>query len=74
VLKKFVDQFSPSSWAGSRAAIVESNTNLLNKLEEYPDPEVRQFIAKVKIGLSEAVTAERQYEAAFERDRDERFE
>jgi hypothetical protein len=74
VLKKFIGRFSPMGWAGSHAAIVESNAQLLDELAAYPDPAVVEFIAKEKSRLAQAIQAERQTETLIERERDERFE
>jgi hypothetical protein len=74
VLKKFIGQFSPTGWAGSRASIVESNAKLLDDLAGYPDPALIEFIQKEKTRLSQAIQAERHTEALIERERDERFE
>jgi hypothetical protein len=74
VLKGFIRQFSPMSWAGSRAAIVETNAKLLDELARYPDPALHEFVDKEKIRLSQAIRAERQNESMLERERDERFE
>ena len=46
VLKQFVRRFRPITWNGSRAAIIESNAELLNVLEVYPDPAVVKFVAE----------------------------
>jgi len=69
-LKRFIEQFSPTAWVGSRTSIVEANAKLLDQLEEYPDPGIREFTAKEKIRLAQAITAVRQ----IERQTDERFE
>jgi hypothetical protein len=74
VLKKFIGQFSPMSWAGSRAGIVESNAKLLDELAGYPDTALVEFIAKEKVRLAEAIKMERQTETLFDKERDERFE
>jgi hypothetical protein len=74
VLRNFVEQFSPPSWPGSHASIVESNTKLLDDLVEYHDAALTEFIARVKIKLAEVVRTERHAETMAERERDERFE
>lgn len=74
VLKLFVGKFSPTSWSGSRAAIVKSNARLLDELAGYPDPALVEFVEKEKTRLSQAIQAETQTEALIERERDERFE
>jgi hypothetical protein len=74
VLKSFVGQFSPMSWTGSHAAILESNAKYLEELAQHEDHAVRQFIAQEKIRLGELVRSGRRTEALFDRQRDERFE
>jgi hypothetical protein len=74
VLKKFILQFSPMSWGGSRAAIVATNTRLLDELEAYPDPALVEFVAKEKVRLSRAIEEEKRQENELDRARDERFE
>jgi hypothetical protein len=74
VLKKFIDQLSPLSWTGSRATIIENDAKPLDKLENYPDAAVRQFVSTIKSRLSEAVTAKRGSEAILEREIQDWFE
>jgi hypothetical protein len=74
VLKRFMTQFSPSAWAGSRATIVESNVKLLDELERYPDRELQEFIVRQKLGFKEVVQGEHEMERLLYQDRDERFE
>jgi hypothetical protein len=74
VLKGFIGQFSPMEWTGSRVAIVESNTRLLDELTEHPDPALVEFVRKEKARLSQAVQSERWTETLIQRERDERFE
>lgn len=74
VLKKFIGRFSPLGWGSSHATIVETNAKLLDELAGYPDRALVEFIAKEKTRLAEAITAERETETLFERERDERFE
>jgi hypothetical protein len=74
VLKKFMTQFSPTAWTGSRATIVESNVRLLDELERYPDWELQEFIVTQKLRFKEVVEAEHAIERLLYQDRDERFE
>jgi hypothetical protein len=74
VLKQFVQQFSPMSWSGSRAAIVEANAKLLDDLMAYPDPAVAEFVAQEKVRLCSAIEQERRHETEMDKKRDERFE
>ena len=75
VLKQFVRQFHPTGvWSGSLAAILESNAELLDQLDAYPDPNVIAFVRDEKKRLAKVIENEKQHETAFDRRRDERFE
>ena len=74
VLREFVAQFTPMSWVGSRAAIVERCVKLLDNLNGYPDAAVAEIAAQEKVRLKEAIEEERRMEAITDRVRDERFE
>ncbi|OLB20767.1 MAG: hypothetical protein AUH15_10660 [Acidobacteriales bacterium 13_2_20CM_55_8] len=69
VLEQFVTQFTPMSWNGSLAVILESNAKLLNELDEYPDPAVVQFVAQEKVRLGKAIETERRAETLADRER-----
>ncbi|MNH40464.1 hypothetical protein D3C79_1017890 [compost metagenome] len=62
------------SWTGSRAAIIETNAQLLNKLAAYISPDHMPFANEAKLQLSIEVERERRYETRYDRVRDERFE
>jgi hypothetical protein len=72
VLRKFTEQFSPHFWSGSRAAIMESNTRLLEDLKGFE--RLASTIQEEKERLMEEVQATRQAEAREYSFRDERFE
>ncbi|WP_313458281.1 hypothetical protein [Pseudomonas sp.] len=74
VLDVFIKRFSPMSWTGSRAAIIETNAQLLNKLAAYINPDYMPFANEAKLQLSIEVERERRYETRYDRVRDERFE
>ena len=77
VLKLFMRKFTPGTWRGSRAAIIESNMKLLEELKMESDPALLDLIAAEKTRLGEEVSAARQTEnimERMERERDERFE
>jgi hypothetical protein len=74
VLKKFVGQFSPMSWAGSLATILESNARLLDDLADYPDPKVIEFIRAERVRIARVIESEKHQETHFERIQSERFE
>jgi hypothetical protein len=73
VLQQFVRQFMPSGgWSGSLAAILESNSTLLNQLDEYPS--LSGAVVQEKKRIQEWIKGERVRETASDRARDERFE
>ena len=74
VLKQLITNFIPVTWTGSRAAIVESNTKLLDDLTTYPDTALNDFIATEKVRLLTVVQEERDMQFLIDRERDERFE
>lgn len=74
VLKQFIRQFSPMSWAGSRAAIVAANIKLLDEFEAYPDAAVARFVTEEKVRLIQWVEQEKRQETEVDKARDERFE
>ena len=74
ILKKFVSKFAPDSGAGSYATVIESNSRLLDKLPEYSDPTVRDFVAEQKLRIAAVVKAEYELEREIYKERDEAFE
>jgi hypothetical protein len=73
VLEQFVRQFIPlGGWAGSLAAILESNAKLLDELDEYPT--LSDAVAREKKRLQEQIKRERGQEMESDREHDERFE
>jgi len=74
VLKRFVARMIPTSWVGSRSAIIQSNASLLDDFAEHPDPAVQEFIATEKAKLPETIKAELDLETLLYRQTDERFE
>jgi hypothetical protein len=74
VLKYFVGRFSPTSWMGSRAAIVESRLPLLDQLGELRDASTIEFIRQARAELVQDITRSRKWETERDSDRDERFE
>lgn len=74
VLKVFIERFWPTSWSGSRAAIAEENSRLLDSNEVQALAEAREMVLQAKAELARAVIEERQRETKRDRDRDGRFE
>lgn len=74
VAKKFLSKFSPTSWSGSRAAIIERNLRLLDDLAEYDDPALNAFIAEMRPRFEITARGEADLEAWIFRNQDEGFE
>lgn len=74
VLRGFMDRFIPVAWSGSRSAIIESHSKLLDDLAGYSDPALDAFIVDEKARLAGAIKAERTAEFSLYREMDERFE
>lgn len=74
VLEVFIRRFQPRSWSGSRAAVIEANARLLDRLDSLVPSEVAPFVTKAKAQLSQEVARERQWETEHDRAMDERFE
>jgi hypothetical protein len=74
VLKQFVGRFSPTSWMGSRAAIVEARLPLLDQLDELVDVSISEFIREARAELVEDIARSRKWETERDSERDERFE
>ena len=74
VLEVFVHRFSPQSWSGSRAAIVELRIRLLDSLETHSNPAIANFVKEKRPQLEEEVARERKWETRRDQERDERFE
>lgn len=74
VLKRYIGQFSPMLWNGSRASNIERYTKLLDDLNVYPDAAVIDFIAQEKVRIAHEFEVARQYDAITDREHDERFE
>lgn len=74
VLKAFVARFSPMSWSGSRASIMEANGRLLDCLPPSLAANLSSFVAEARSVLQKRVESERAWETKHDRARDERFE
>jgi hypothetical protein len=70
VLEKFVARFSPTSWSGSRAAIIESRVGLLDKIFELKNPNLTEYVARVRSQVLDEIHRTRKWEN--ERDRSRR--
>lgn len=74
VLQEFVRRFRPTSWSGSRAAIIESNSKLLDTLDVQLVERLGTSIFDAKARLAQDIERERASETREDRARDERFE
>jgi hypothetical protein len=74
VLMIFVSRFSPTSWSGSLAAIIESRVPLLDQLGESNNPAISEFSAQIRPQLVKQIARARKWEDERDSGRDERFE
>lgn len=74
VLERLTEQFTPSSWSGSRATIMERNAGLLDQVSEIVPCDKTPALAGLKRRLAEEIEAEHAYESRMNRNRYERFE
>lgn len=74
VLEIFINRFKPRSWSGSRAARIEENSHLLDRIDFLDSSDLMQYVAEAKSKLAEEIAAERQWETKHDREQDERFE
>ncbi|MGF6505769.1 hypothetical protein [Paraburkholderia sp. 32] len=74
VLEAFIARLRPRSCSGSRAVLIEANTQLLDTFELHLLPEMRSYASAEKARLLEDAARERAWEAEHDRQRDERFE
>jgi hypothetical protein len=74
VLETFVRRFPPTSWSGSRAAIIESRLGLLDRLGELKNASLADYVARIRPQLMNDIAQERKWESERDSARDERFE
>lgn len=74
ILALFIERFSPRTWSGSLAAILESNVQLLDSLEPPIARELAPLISEAKSRFYAQIEIERQRETTRDRQRNERFE
>jgi hypothetical protein len=74
ILEAFVRRFSPRSWSGSRAAIIESRLVLLDRLSELKNASFADYVTQIRPQLVDAIARERKCENERDSARDERFE
>lgn len=74
VLETFVGRFSPGSWSGSRAAIIETRLGLLDQLGQLKNMFPVGNITRIRSQLVDSIKQERKWENERDSSRDERFE
>jgi len=74
VLEAFLRRFSPTSWSGSRAAIIESRLGLLDRLDELKITSLADCVTRIRPQLVDDIARTRKWENQSDSARDERFE
>lgn len=74
VLETFIARFSPTSWSGSRAAIIESRLGLLDRLSQLENTPLVDYVSKIRSELMDDIAKDRKWENERDSARDERFE
>lgn len=74
VVREFTARFRPTSWSGSRAAILDANVTLLDQIDVEGLSALAAFIATERASLKEEADHYRRWEDETDRTRDERFE
>ena len=74
VLRKLVLRFIPTTWSGSRAAIIRKGLELLDQLNLNGDLELNSLIEEEKQYLLRVISDEEQLEQARERSENRSFE
>jgi hypothetical protein len=74
VLRQFMARFRPTSWSGSRAAIMEARLALLDRLPSPLSPKAAALVAEERESFRQEIQNERRYETTEDRERDETFE
>lgn len=74
VLEVFIERFRPMTWRGSRAALMDAYSQLLDTLEPLIPSSFMPFVTEAKAKFVKEVARERQNETWGDRVRDERFE
>ncbi len=75
ILKKFLERFRPlGGFVDSAASILKSNASLLNELEDFNDPDLKEYLPRAKALVNEALENEKRLELLLARQTDERFE
>jgi hypothetical protein len=74
VVKAFILEFRGQGGCGTAVGTFEANAKLLGKLEGYPDPSVRAFVAQEQVRLAREIEVEREWEKSADRIASQSFE
>lgn len=74
IINYFLKQFVPTSWSGSRAAIIRSRIPVLDEFDTNHDPNLKQIILIAKANLEEIACADAADREERDRAYNERFE
>jgi hypothetical protein len=74
VLNILLSRFVPSSWSGSRAAIMRQRLSYIDELNPFRDIEVFNLIEGAKISFAQAIAREEEWEYQREKDDTGSFE
>lgn len=74
IFEIFFDRFSPRSWSGSRAAIMESRLPLLDGLQTLGNSAIIALASRKRSEFQASIARQREWENERDRERDERFE
>jgi hypothetical protein len=74
ILETFVGRFRPTSWSGSRAAIIESRLGLLERLDELKNAFLTDYAVRIRPQLLDEIAKTRRWENERDSARDETFE
>lgn len=74
VLSEFKKIFSPTSWSGSLAELMQHRLPLITELKEHETKIISDWAKKIEIELQKEIMDERKREMSRDRRMDERFE
>jgi hypothetical protein len=74
VMEKFIDRFTPTSWWGSLATIMEASAKLLDDVRSLNDIALNEYIDQQRGRIEKIAIEERRVERMMDMERDESFE
>ncbi|WP_374428722.1 hypothetical protein [Tabrizicola sp.] len=74
VLNSFADRITPNGWSGSKADIMDRNTNALAALNEHPEPRIAEATRRVVVEARTWITKERDRERREDEASEQTFE